>query len=72
LLKDAVGVATTVAEAMKPAGNGSSSASPGGGAQEALAALPAWVWVLVALGALLLLPIWCCMRAWWRNQKVDW
>ena len=72
MLKDAVGVATTVAEAMKPAGNGSSSASPGGGAQGALAALPAWVWVCVALGALVLLPVACCVRAWWRNQKVDW
>jgi len=65
-------VATTVAEAMKPAENSSSPASPGGAAQEALAALPAWVWVLVALGALLLLPVVCCMRAWWRNQRVDW
>ena len=64
-------MATTVAEAMKPAGNGTSPASPGGAAQEALAALPAWVWVLVALGVLALLAIAPCVRAWWRNAKVD-
>ena len=66
-----MGVATTVAEAMKPAGNDTSPASPGGGAQGALAALPAWVWVLVALGALALLAIAPCIRAWWRNAKID-
>jgi len=71
LLKDAVGVATAVADVIKPAGNGTSPASPGGAAQEALAALPAWVWVLVVLGALLLLPVACCIRAWWRNNKID-
>ena len=67
-----VGVATTVAEAVKPAGNETSPASPGGAAQEALAALPAWVWVLVALGALAMLAVAPCIRAWWRNAKVDW
>jgi len=67
-----VGVATTVAEAVKPTGNETSPASPGGAAREALAALPAWVWVLVALGALAMLAVVRCIRAWWRNQKVDW
>ena len=64
-------VATTVAEATKPAGNGSSPASPGGAVQEALAALPAWVWVTVALGVLALLAIAPFIRAWWRNAKID-
>ena len=70
MLKDAIGIATTVAEAIKPAGNSTSPASPGGAAQEALAALPAWVWVCVALGAVVLLPVFCCLRAWWRNNKI--
>ena len=65
-----MGVASTVAEAMKPAENSSSPASPGGAAQEALAALPAWVWVCVALGAVALLPVFCCLRAWVRNNKI--
>jgi hypothetical protein len=48
---------TKVAESVVPAGESSSPASPGGEAQEALAALPAWVWVLVALGLLALFPV---------------
>jgi len=64
--------ATMVVETTEPAGDETSLADPGGEAQEALAALPAWVWVLVALGALALLPIACCLRAWWRNNRVDW
>ena len=65
-----MGVASTVAEAMKPAENNSSPASPGGAAREAFAALPAWVWVCVALGAVALLPVLCCLRAWVRNNKI--
>ena len=71
MIKEAIGIASAVADAVTPAGNETSPASPGGGAQGALAALPAWVWVLVALGVLAVLAIAPCVRAWWRNQKVD-
>jgi len=71
MVKGIVVGSTKVAESVVPAGEGSSPASPGGEAQEALAALPAWVWVLVALGLLALFPLFCCIRAWWRNNKVQ-
>jgi len=69
MLKGAV--ATTVVESTTPAGLETSLVDPGGEAQEALAALPVWVWVLVALGVLALFPVFCCIRAWWRNNKVQ-
>jgi len=79
MVKGIISGATTVVEAVTkspetavPAGESSSPASPGGEAQEALAALPAWVWVLVVLGLLALFPVACCVRAWVRNNKVDW
>ena len=71
MIKEAIGVDNAVADAVTPAGNGTSPASPGGGAQGALAALPAWVWVLVALGVLAMLAVAPCLCAWWRNAKVD-
>ena len=70
MVKGIVVGSTKVAESVVPAGESSSPASPGGEAQEALAALPAWVWVLVVLGVLALLPLACCIRAWWRNNKI--
>jgi len=70
MVKGIISGATTVVEATTPAGESSSPASPGGEAQEALAALPAWVWVVVVLGMLALVPIACCIRAWWRNNKI--
>ena len=64
-------MASTVVETTSPAGDSFSPDSPGGEAQEALAALPAWVWVLLVLGLLCLLPVACCLRAWWRNNKFN-
>jgi hypothetical protein len=72
MVKGILGAVAKAPETEFPAGESSSPASPGGEAQEALAALPAWVWVLVALGMLALLPVVCCIRAWWRNAKIDW
>ena len=64
--------ATMVVETTEPTGDETSLADPGGEAQEELAALPAWVWVLVVLGLLMLFPLACCVRAWVRNNKLDW